>query len=379
MQMPALPELTAEGEKAWLKFRRHLDWAEGFALIFLFSSTRQVVDIFRRRLEDTLVFHTAQLMRIAPESPDDLITRTMAAVRHGNALFPAGASALWIEMTRGDGDIWEAAQKTVLARLNEHRELLRQNISQPVVMVLPGSRSPFVRQFAPDLWSIRDFSIDLDQIAVLRRPPPELPDGVHGVIHANLPSVHASLSGGQLPEQIVEWQRLQRKGAVGPEALRTGWVAVQSAREAGLAFLAEKIASDALDLARSAANGKIDAGDTPQVLRDLSVSLNKAGDTARDLGRLEDAKNAFDESLALMRRLHEQLGDSPNLLWDMATALVRVGQNAEDSRRMAAAAAAYEEVRAITQRLIAIYPNTQKYVDALADTNGRISRLSSKK
>ncbi|MER2603898.1 MAG: hypothetical protein ABTR27_16305, partial [Candidatus Competibacter phosphatis] len=44
-------------------------------------------------------------------------------------------------------------------------------------------------------------------------------------------------------------------------------------------------------------------GDTPQVLRDLSISLNKVGDAARALGRLEEALNAYQEAATLLRRL----------------------------------------------------------------------------
>jgi tetratricopeptide (TPR) repeat protein len=52
-------------------------------------------------------------------------------------------------------------------------------------------------------------------------------------------------------------------------------------------------------------------GDTPQVLRDLSVSLDNVGEVARDLGRLEEARESYQESLALLRQLRAALGDTP--------------------------------------------------------------------
>jgi hypothetical protein len=39
------------------------------------------------------------------------------------------------------------------------------------------------------------------------------------------------------------------------------------------------------------------------VLRDLSISLDRVGDAARALGRLEEALNAYQEAAILLRRL----------------------------------------------------------------------------
>ncbi|MEZ5574197.1 MAG: hypothetical protein R3F44_00575 [Candidatus Competibacteraceae bacterium] len=68
-------------------------------------------------------------------------------------------------------------------------------------------------------------------------------------------------------------------------------------------------------------------GDTPEVLRDLSVVLNKVGDAARALGRLEEAERAYAESLAV-RVLRQRLGDTPEVLRDLSVALERVGDAA---------------------------------------------------
>ena len=49
-------------------------------------------------------------------------------------------------------------------------------------------------------------------------------------------------------------------------------------------------------------------GETPQALRDLSVSLDRLGDARRDSGVLPDAVVAYEESLSLGRRLLEVMG-----------------------------------------------------------------------
>ena len=66
-------------------------------------------------------------------------------------------------------------------------------------------------------------------------------------------------------------------------------------------------------------------GEGPQVLRDLSVSLDNVGRVARDLGDLSAARVAFEESLSLRRQLAESFPDIPRLLRDLerTTALVR--------------------------------------------------------
>ena len=65
-------------------------------------------------------------------------------------------------------------------------------------------------------------------------------------------------------------------------------------------------------------------GDTPQALRDLSVSLDKVGDVERDSGRLDAALQAYRESLEIRRRLREQLGDTPQALRDLRFVLNRL-------------------------------------------------------
>ena len=65
-------------------------------------------------------------------------------------------------------------------------------------------------------------------------------------------------------------------------------------------------------------------GDTPQALRDHSVSLNNVGDVERDSGRLDAALQAYRESLEIRRRLREQIGDTPQTLRDLRIVLNRL-------------------------------------------------------
>ncbi|WP_415847721.1 tetratricopeptide repeat protein, partial [Vibrio cholerae] len=52
-------------------------------------------------------------------------------------------------------------------------------------------------------------------------------------------------------------------------------------------------------------------GDSPPVLRGLSVSLSNLGEIEQQLGDLHAAKAAYTQSLAIDQQLHTSLGDSP--------------------------------------------------------------------
>ena len=59
-------------------------------------------------------------------------------------------------------------------------------------------------------------------------------------------------------------------------------------------------------------------GDTPQALRDLSISLDNVSRVERDLGNLEGARSAFRESLEIARRLRRSFPDQPQFQQDLA-------------------------------------------------------------
>ena len=70
-------------------------------------------------------------------------------------------------------------------------------------------------------------------------------------------------------------------------------------------------------------------GDSPERLRDVSISLNNVGGVRQALGDLAGAKASFEESLALRRRLVETLGDSPERLRDLRWSLRKIAETRE--------------------------------------------------
>ena len=72
-------------------------------------------------------------------------------------------------------------------------------------------------------------------------------------------------------------------------------------------------------------------GETPQSLRDLSLSLSRIGDVRRAAGDPAGATASYEESLALGRRLVDGYGETPQSLRDLSVSLSRIG----DVRRAA--------------------------------------------
>ena len=102
-------------------------------------------------------------------------------------------------------------------------------------------------------------------------------------------------------------------------------------------------------------------GDSPQVLRDLSVSLNNLGDVERQSGRLEAARAAYNESLELRRQLQTTLGGSPQVLRDLSVSLNKLGDVEQQSSRLEAAKVVYAEALELAHRfnqLLDDSPNT---------------------
>ena len=78
-------------------------------------------------------------------------------------------------------------------------------------------------------------------------------------------------------------------------------------------------------------------GDSPQVLRDLSVSLDRVGDAKNRPGAVKPRYWPYRESLDLRRQLRTALGDSPQVLRDLSVSLDNVGDAENQAGRGEAA------------------------------------------
>ena len=69
--------LTLEGEKVWLRVKKHLEWTEGFLVGFIFCGHPQVVGLFRDRLAEIFRARVTRLEFVLPENPDELFKNTI--------------------------------------------------------------------------------------------------------------------------------------------------------------------------------------------------------------------------------------------------------------------------------------------------------------
>ena len=124
-------------------------------------------------------------------------------------------------------------------------------------------------------------------------------------------------------------------------------------------------------------------GETPQALRDLSISLGKLGDLRLETGDEESLGRGlwtgetpqalpYQESLALDRRLVDAYGETPQALRDLSVSLDRLGDVQRETGEVAAATAAYEESLALRRRLVDAYGETPQ---ALRDLSISLNRL----
>ena len=351
---PQSIDLGPLAEGAWLQLLRHLNWSQSFALGFLFVANPRLADALRWRLERAYQGRVSKLETLQPASPTAALDDILRRVRESPALLDEMAAPLWIELHQHAGDeAWDRARTLVLARLNDHRELLRRRLGRPLILILPQGWQAQARQLAPDLWFIRDFSLEVaavitsiaDQSPQLEKSP---------AIESGYPSRFSDDS------LVNEWSRLKDKDFDKPDALLNaliaGWRAIEFLLDQRRVDEAYAIANEVLALARR--GGESDP-------RSLSVALDWMGDAARALGRLAEAERAYGESLGVRRVLRERLGETPEVLRDLSVSLNKVGDAARALGRLAEARDAYREAAALLRRLDHVFPG-QEYASWLS-------------
>jgi len=308
----------------WRKLRPHLEWANGFNLVFLFADHPAAVETLRSRLDDSLHLRTLRLRVLNPESPTALVGLA------DEILTPrAGFGPLWVELWRqAEDQAWQQARTTLLHSLNERRGKLENVVRQPLVLILPTAERNHVYIMAPDLWAIRSFTGQLDAPTTVALTHPD------SILTRERESKPVSLLGPGPAEQ--EWNRLllQTAERVGLNPW-DGVAAFEAAMERGDLYAARRIATETLELTRTQlypANGKQPSRGwwitgllrkprlpppDPEHQRNLLVALANVGGVESDLGNLEPARAAYRESLELRRQLREAFPAIPQFQRDL--------------------------------------------------------------
>lgn len=359
--MPISYDLNHYQENEWSSFQCHMEWADGFSLIFLFSSQPALVNTFRTRLDDIFMMRAAKMEYYKPDSPDFIINDVMSLVRKPLELHEGMLAPLWIELNYGTGSEWDKARKNLIERLNEHRELLRKNINRPVVIILPGNIASGLKEMAPDLWSIRSYSLNLDIIESVKTGQ-SLKDKNYlsgsdnsrdnNVIYTNETPLNLS--------HIREWERLQQSGKTGSNVIHAGRNAFDAAMEAGQIQRASEIAEQTLKLARKNIT-ELKEGNNLNRLYELSMTLNNVGDSKMALNVPKEAETLYKESLDIRRKILTIAGESPQVLRDLNYSLERVGDVEKESGMLQEARKTYGKALAISERLCHVFPGNDQY------------------
>jgi len=155
-------KFSIKGEQAWLRLQQHMSWSDHFALGFIFCDDHRVVASFRERLADMYLARISRLQQLTPRTPkalDDLLLHHLLNPATSDQALDA---PYWLDLAAQSEAIGQNACTNFLMRLNEQREKLRKNLTRPLIIVLPVSLRQKLRELAPDLWAIRNVTLDCD-------------------------------------------------------------------------------------------------------------------------------------------------------------------------------------------------------------------------
>ena len=366
MSQPSQPPLEA----AWQTLRASLEWANEFALVFVFCNDSAIKQALFRRADDLMRAQVKPFERPQPLHAADLVQTLLAIAVRPASMHIDGAMPLWLDLDGRPGDAeWDSARLEFLHRLNERRASLVREHLGAVVLALPQDWTKQAAEAAPDLWTIRQPSVYLgtstsDATLVRART---LDSAMAPLPH----SPHFS----QRDEILPDVDSGQPAATASPAVVRSVWDGVR-ATDTALAYgrpeVAMQIARETVAFAEEtiAADGK-----NPERLRDLSVSMIKLGDVARALGQLEEAKTAYAQGEALARELIGEFGKNPERLRDLSVSMIKLGDVARALGQLEEAKTAYAQGEALARELIDVYGESVLSLDVLASSTLHLGQV----
>ena len=282
-----------------MRLKQHVEWCEHFALGFVFTGNEYAVRIFRERLAEIYRARITHLEVSTPRRPEELTKELLPKLLDPPSYQRVLKSPFWIDLSNRIGPVWQKARIAFLIRLNEQREQLRHALDRPLIFVLPTEERMLISKLVPDLWAIRDFSlIEESWIENASGPGPSLPTSQKHFVLMRPNDRDFSY--------VNEWDRLQSKDSFDRGMLLAAERAMNACLRMGRQSQANDIAMRQEEIARKRLS---DYGETPEALRDLSVSLDNVGKIANARGQLETAEKAFQEGDAIAQALSKALPD----------------------------------------------------------------------
>lgn len=353
--------LTPEAEARVQEFFLTLEWSQEFSLYFIFTSYPTLLEQFRARLDTHLRHRTRPLRRVPTQNPVEFVVEFLERVRSFKPDLNQERGPIFLEVWEGQGEEWETARRVLLGRINELRDRLRQIFPQPFIFVFPKDFMAEVKSVAPDLWDVRSFALTLDSGMVTNQRPPiremDLPDGGG---FSMTPALAEAL--------IAEWDRVAGQ-AWGVSVYNVGTKATDAAIglydfQKGVA-----IAQQMVVLAREAVQ-KESQNSQNQML--LALSLSALGNAFKNDGALEQATQAYQESIDLARSWQKVQENSTEWIWTLSISHMRFGDLLFMQEDWESARKNYAEALELILPLRKLHPNV---FDLLSNHGLILSRL----
>ena len=347
--------LRQDVETVWSRLRAELTLQDRFWIGFLFGvEAPEVAELVTRSRDLVLAaVRRVEVIRLGElEDVGPALSRLLAPQAEDLAM-------TWIVDVGGSTAERAQLWTRLLRRLNERRDALREAHPRGLVLVCPPGSLPLARDEAPDLWSFRSLTATLDPTVPRVTVPPPRPDGTGGGEGRNpvapvagapirpSPAVQAllqraasavrsgrtnvavsagleALTAAESPDDVIlahAWLAQARDRQGEPvEAMRHARLALTGQRplepDTTVALLGLLTHSPDREMVLNAATALVDVHrellrrypDTPESLRDLSVSLNKVAGIQQRRGQLDEALDAYTEALRWYSLLDERYG-----------------------------------------------------------------------
>ncbi|MDP2831880.1 MAG: tetratricopeptide repeat protein [Pseudomonadota bacterium] len=361
--MPAVDVL-----RDWRQLGRSLELAQGFAYYLVFTNWPEQNQAGKALLNEALQTRGLSLQVVVPNDPARLVEDAIAALFHPDLLpdLPPN-SPLWLECWRNGSDPdWNLARRRLMARLNEGRGRLEKEVLRPLILLLPRYGVLRAAEDAPDMWSIRKLVVHLERPAVSAVALESFPKFAEPPTPELLARAERRLAVWR-----KQWAKAEAAGDMHVLSLPDAGDAFDALLETGRLQDAKTVAEQALMASRARRDNS-----QPNTLRELSIALDKIGHVSRDLGNLEVARAAFQESLAICRQLRSTLGDAPQTLLNLSTSLNDLGRVYQDLGDFEAARLAYAEMLAINRQARAVLGDAPIALQALSISFDNIGQLA---
>lgn len=349
-------------ESIWKELKLLMEWQDGFALFWMMvDDTRAVIEL-RQRLNDYMHCHVKPMRYIQPQIAESAAADTVQQIFHSEHI---KGHPIWLDLSALDSiqdsnGPWHQAREKTLSLLNKRRSQLENRIDSPIFIQLPRSFGPRIVEVAPDLWSVRQQVIDLPVVDTLTIGADMGMDSVP-LEFTPVSPVLPTISEGAVTQVRKALASAEARFEKNSTYVNRRNLAIKQSE------LAEQLTAignvpEALELAKKGQQHfqymLQKYPEHPQVLRDLSIALDRLGSIEQALGNLATAKSLFEESLLICKKLHQDLGDNIKLLRDISINLERIGTLEQALGNMRAAKPLFEESLLICRKLLKILGNT---------------------